>query len=151
MSEDQSCNSFAGWLCLGGRVHEVVVGALVRDGRVLLVRVVEPLTMLSPSLMPRAVRAALQDEARERDAAQASKATLELRAAAAEFERSAWKVETALRTGPPLHELLAALDAWRGDVLVVGARGSGGVERLLLGSVAEGAVNHAGVPVGVVK
>lgn len=37
MSEDQSCNSFAGWLCLGGRVHEVVVGALVRDGRVLLV------------------------------------------------------------------------------------------------------------------
>lgn len=37
MSEDQSCNSFPGCLCLGGPVHEVVVGALVREGRVLLV------------------------------------------------------------------------------------------------------------------
>ncbi len=37
MSEDQSCNSLADRLCLGGRVHEVVVGALVREGRVLLV------------------------------------------------------------------------------------------------------------------
>ncbi len=37
MSEDQSCNSFAGCLCLGGPVPEVVVGALVRKGQVLLV------------------------------------------------------------------------------------------------------------------
>ena len=37
MSEDQSCNSFSGCLCLGGPVHEVVVGALVREDQVLLV------------------------------------------------------------------------------------------------------------------
>lgn len=37
MGEDQSCNSFADQLCLGGPVHEVVVGALVREGQVLLV------------------------------------------------------------------------------------------------------------------
>jgi nucleotide-binding universal stress UspA family protein len=51
--------------------------------------------------------------------------------------------------GRPLEELLAASrDA---DILVVGARGIGTVERLLLGSVAEGALTHAPVPVLVVR
>ena len=51
--------------------------------------------------------------------------------------------------GRPLEELVAAsTDA---DVLVVGARGVGAVERLVLGSVAEGAVSRAPVPVLVVR
>ena len=37
MGDDQSCNSFACCPCLDGQVHEVVVGALVRGGQVLLV------------------------------------------------------------------------------------------------------------------
>ena len=50
--------------------------------------------------------------------------------------------------GRPLRELLDA--SREADVLVVGARGIGAVERLLLGSVAEGAVTHAPVAVLVV-
>jgi nucleotide-binding universal stress UspA family protein len=52
-------------------------------------------------------------------------------------------------TGRPLEELLAA--ARGADLLVVGARGIGRVEQLLLGSVAEGAVTRAPVPVLVVR
>jgi nucleotide-binding universal stress UspA family protein len=123
----------------------------VRGGRVVLVRVVEPLTILSPALMPGAVRAALRSEEHEIEEAQRAKAAADLQAAAAEFERSGWTVETVSRAGAPLHELLEVVDAAHGDVLVLGARGAGRVERLLLGSVAEGALNHARVPVLVVK
>ena len=37
------------------------------------------------------------------------------------------------------------------DVLVIGARGTGGIERLLLGSVAEGAMARAPMSVLVVR
>jgi nucleotide-binding universal stress UspA family protein len=53
--------------------------------------------------------------------------------------------------GVPLPEVLAAIRAARADTLVLGARGVGGVERLLLGSVAEGALSQAPVPVLLVK
>jgi nucleotide-binding universal stress UspA family protein len=57
------------------------------------------------------------------------------------------RIET--RVGRPLEELLAASrDA---DLLVVGARGVGAVERLLLGSVAEGVVARAPGPVLVAR
>jgi len=47
--------------------------------------------------------------------------------------------------------LLATVKQTHGDVLVIGARGVSGLERLLLGSVAEGALNHCPVPVLVVR
>lgn len=122
-----------------------------RAGRVVLVGVVEPHTILSMGLMPTAVRAALRAEEREVEAARMAKARVELEAAAGDLRRTGWTVETTVRSGAPLHELLGAVDAARGDVLVVGARGAGRVERLLLGSVAEGALNQARVPVLVVK
>jgi nucleotide-binding universal stress UspA family protein len=58
-------------------------------------------------------------------------------------------VTNEVRVGRPLEELLAcARDA---DVLVVGARGVGAVERLLLGSVAEGLTARSPVPMLVVR
>ena len=39
----------------------------------------------------------------------------------------------------------------RADVLIVGARGVTGLRRLLLGSVAEGALNTSPVPVLIVR
>ena len=56
-----------------------------------------------------------------------------------------------VRTGAPLAELLSVVGASRARLLVVGARGTGGVARLLLGSVAEGALTRCPAPVLIVR
>jgi nucleotide-binding universal stress UspA family protein len=54
-------------------------------------------------------------------------------------------------TGVPVTELLDAVRRARADLLAIGARGVGGVERLLLGSVATGVVGRAPVSVLVAR
>ncbi len=65
--------------------------------------------------------------------------------------RSGWGVRSAIRWGIPLDELLTAVGDADAHVLVVGARGTGGVARMFLGSVAEGVLSRARVPVLVVR
>ncbi len=77
--------------------------------------------------------------------------TNELNRAAKRLERSGWRTRTVIATGEPLRELLAAVGNARAELAVVGARGASGVRRLLLGSVAEGALNQSAVPVLVVR
>jgi nucleotide-binding universal stress UspA family protein len=60
-------------------------------------------------------------------------------------------VKTEVRRGVPLTEVLRAVSASRADLVVLGARGVGGVERWLLGSVAEGTLARAPVSVLLVK
>lgn len=56
-----------------------------------------------------------------------------------------------LETSTPLQRVPEAIvDAaieWRADLLVLGTHGRKGVERLLLGSVADGVVRHSPIPV----
>jgi nucleotide-binding universal stress UspA family protein len=56
-----------------------------------------------------------------------------------------------VREGVPLVDLLHEAAGFRADLLVVGARGTGGLARLLLGSVAEGALDRSPGPVLLVK
>lgn len=74
-----------------------------------------------------------------------------LQAAARRLARAGWAVKTELRRGVPLTEVLRAVSASRADVVVLGARGVCGVERWLLGSVAEGTLARAPVSVLLVK
>jgi nucleotide-binding universal stress UspA family protein len=55
-----------------------------------------------------------------------------------------------LTRGAPLSVLLDAVEGLRADVLVVGARGVTGLTHMLLGSVAEGALNRSPVPILIV-
>ncbi|MBI3637260.1 MAG: universal stress protein [Candidatus Rokubacteria bacterium] len=57
------------------------------------------------------------------------------------------RARTLLRTGAPHHEILAAVDDQRADLIVMGTHGRGGVERALLGSVADRVVRLARCPV----
>jgi nucleotide-binding universal stress UspA family protein len=56
-------------------------------------------------------------------------------------------VETATPGEHPADALVADASAWPADLLVLGTRGRRGVERLLLGSMAEGVARRASVPV----
>jgi nucleotide-binding universal stress UspA family protein len=59
------------------------------------------------------------------------------------------EVETRLMTGQPARALLALGES--ADLIVVGSRGRGGFTGLLLGSVSQGVLHHARVPVAVVR
>ena len=75
----------------------------------------------------------------------------EVSEAAVLLKRAGWRARGVVREGVPLAEVLREATASRADLLVVGARGTGGLARLLLGSVAEGVLDHSPVPVLLVK
>jgi nucleotide-binding universal stress UspA family protein len=56
-----------------------------------------------------------------------------------------------ISVGDPATEIVKAAKDWPADVIVIGSHGRGGVQRVLLGSVAEGVMRHAPCPVMVVR
>jgi nucleotide-binding universal stress UspA family protein len=118
--------------------------------RLTLVQVVEPMVRPSAAL-PAGVRATLRREVAALNAEHLREARRSLQAAAAKLRTRGRRVRTQVRLGTPLEELLTAASAARADTLVVGARGVGGLKRLLLGSVADGLLNHSRAPVLVVR
>jgi nucleotide-binding universal stress UspA family protein len=125
-----------------------LAGLKPRPGaRVVLACIVEPVTVPSAGLLPGAVRSVLGREAAKVNLERMRQGEQELRAIAPALKKAGWRVSTRVRLGVPLRGLLEAVKASKADLLCVGARGTGGVKRLLLGSIAEGALNRC--PVGV--
>jgi nucleotide-binding universal stress UspA family protein len=120
-------------------------------GRVTLLAVIEPKRATSIRPMPASIRDVLVAELAALDRERLAKARREVSTAARRLTRAGWAVEKVVRRGIPLSELLRTASNKRADIIVVGARGAGGLTRLLLGSVAEGTFTHASVPVLVVK
>jgi nucleotide-binding universal stress UspA family protein len=119
-------------------------------GRVILVTAVELMPVPSaPGLVPGA-RAAAR-EVKRTNARRGRAAMKELRRAAAQLERAGWKTRMMLTSGEPLRDLLGTVASARPQLLVVGARGTSGVRHILLGSVAEGALNRCPVPVLIAR
>ena len=123
------------------------LGRLVppRDGRVTLVTGMELMTAPSQGRVPGA--GAIAREIRRTNTIRARTATKALSRAATQLQRRGWQTRTALVRGEPLRDLLGTVAAARAQLLVVGARGTSGVRHLLLGSVAEGALNQSPVAV----
>ena len=128
-----------------------LVGRLVppRHGRVTLVSTVELMTPPSQGRIPGA--AAVAREVRRKNATRGRTALKNLNRAAAELKRSGWHTRAMVAHGEPLRDLLRAVAAARAQLLVVGARGTSSVRRLLVGSVAEGALNRSPVAVLVAR
>jgi nucleotide-binding universal stress UspA family protein len=123
-----------------------------RGGRVTVVRIEEPMKMPpSAGPLPGGIRATLRTAVAEINAQRLARAQRDVDTVAAMLARRGWKVRKSVRLGAPLDELIATVAATGAGALVVGARGTGGMSRLLLGSVADGAVNHSPVPVLIVK
>lgn len=118
----------------------------VRGSQVVLVNVVEPMSVpASAGRLPSSTRAQLRYEVAAINAQRYQQGMATATAGAARLERSGWKAKAEVRVGAPLASLLKALAEHSGDVLVVGARATSGVERALIGSVASGAMNSSPV------
>jgi nucleotide-binding universal stress UspA family protein len=75
-----------------------------------------------------------------------------LTARAAERLRTAGiPVEAAVREGDPRNSIVEEAEQWGADLIVVGSHGRTGIQRWLLGSVAEAVVAHAPCSVQVVR
>jgi nucleotide-binding universal stress UspA family protein len=61
------------------------------------------------------------------------------------------KVETVLREGNTVQEIVALAKEGEFDLIVIGARGISRIRELLMGSVSEGVIKNAHCPVLVVK
>jgi nucleotide-binding universal stress UspA family protein len=122
-----------------------------RGGLVTCVRVVEPVRVPSMPLVPGSMRGQIAAQADTINQGQIALARRHVEAAATKLERAGWRARGVVRTGQPLVQLLGAVRAARGDVLVLGARGAGAVTHFLLGSTAESALKHATVPVLIVR
>ncbi len=120
-------------------------------GRVTIVSVVEPVRVPSVPLLAGSARARVAAGAAEVEQALLAGARRRVEAAARELESAGWRTKSSLRSGVPLVEILQAVEDERADLLVLGARGTSGLDRLLLGSIAEGALKRAPVPVLLVK
>lgn len=56
-----------------------------------------------------------------------------------------------VRIGKPATEILKTAKEWPADVIVIGSHGRRGVQRALLGSIAEGVMRHAPCPILVIR
>ena len=99
------------------------------------------------ALMPPSIQQRLSAELAQMERARQRTAHRHMDAASRTLAKAGWRVETELRFGVPVAELLRAADAARADLIVLGARGTSGLERMLLGSVAEGMLKRASAPV----
>ena len=113
------------------------------DMTVLLLRVVEPLT---PVVAADVYAAPLEDvEGRRRDAEEyMAPIAAALRARGVD---TAW----AVRRGRPEDEILAAAEESAVDMIAMATHGRTGVGRLLFGSVAEGLLRRAPVPIFLMR
>lgn len=123
-----------------------------RATRAVLVTVLEPLhAPPAAHRLPPSIRNDLRAEIAKLNEEQVATARRHQRAAAAVLRRAGWSVKSELRWGIPLDLLLEAAEARSGSVLVVGERAKRGVKRVLLGSVAQGALDYARVPVVIAR
>lgn len=61
------------------------------------------------------------------------------------------KISTEIIEGPPRQVIVDEAENWHADLIVMGSRGLGAWNRLLLGSVSSGVLHHAGCSVEIVR
>jgi len=123
--------------------------ALPRQTKVHLLSVVEPLRY--PASAPQALRGQLVRMLKELESERRGQLEKVLERAATQLDDKITRVTRSTPTGDPANEIVATAAGYDTDLIVVGARGLGGMARLLLGSVSEKVLRHARCPVLIVK
>lgn len=119
--------------------------------RATIYRAVEIMPTPVHRLAPAATRGTVAEEVARINEGRRKGARKDLSRATKTLSHGGWRVDEVITDGAPLRDLLATVSNAGADLLVVGARGVTGLRHLLLGSVAEGALNRSPVPVLIVR
>ncbi len=122
---------------------------LVRNTKVRLLSAVESTPY--PASAPKMIRAQLKGMIAQLERERRAEVEKVLDRAARELKARVTRLTRSMPTGHPAREIVAAAASFDADLVVVGARGLGGMKRLLLGSVSERVLHHARCPVLIVK
>ncbi|MBI2162004.1 MAG: universal stress protein [Candidatus Rokubacteria bacterium] len=117
--------------------------------RVRLLSAVEPTPY--PASAPKLIRAQLKGMIAQLERERRADVEKVLDRAARELKAKVTRLTRSMPTGHPAREIVAAAASCDADLVVVGARGLGGMKRLLLGSVSERVLHDARCPVLIVK
>jgi len=129
---------------------EAAMDAVIARGRpqeteVRVLNVIDVLTPLAPDMM-----AYYPGIEHDRDAQRAPAEALVARTA--DLLRSkGFRVTTAVELGNPKSKILDVASSWHADLIVLGSRGRTGLDRFLIGSVAETVARHATCSVEIVR
>jgi len=123
--------------------------ALLRRTKLRLLSVVERLPY--PTTAPGVIRGQLLKMLKELEAERRGELDKVLERACAQLDDKLTRVTRSTPTGNPADEIVSAAADYDTDLVVVGARGRGGMSRLLLGSVSEKVLRDAPCPVLIVK
>ena len=67
------------------------------------------------------------------------------------LRKAGYKTQTAVEEGDPKSKIIDQATQWKAELIVMGSHGRRGVDRFLMGSVAEGVVRHAHCSVEIVR
>lgn len=67
------------------------------------------------------------------------------------LSKAGYKTQTAVEEGDPKSKIIDHATKWKADLIVMGSHGRKGVDRFLMGSVAENVSRHAACSVQIVR
>ena len=114
---------------------------------VLVLEVVEPIVYSTPPQMARGYAPEMQERLRE----QLSQANLSAEHAAETLRAGGFKVTTRVVEAEIRTAILDVAADWQADLIVLGSHGRKGIQRFMLGSVAESVARHAPCSVLIVR
>jgi nucleotide-binding universal stress UspA family protein len=120
-------------------------------GRIVLVTAAPLMTDPSNPLLPAGIRRTAASGVASINRSRMAEARANLQRLAKAPRAAGWRVDTAIPNAAPLRSLLTAVTQARADLLIVGATGASELRRLLLGSVAQGALDRSPVPILIVR
>lgn len=122
-----------------------------RGGRVLLVTAAPLMSDPSNPLLPSPIRRTAASGVANINRRRVADARANLQRLAKELRAAGWRVNVAMPNAAPLRALLSAVTGADANLLIVGATGASRLRRLLLGSVAQGALDRSAVPILIVR
>jgi nucleotide-binding universal stress UspA family protein len=119
------------------------------DTEVRVLHIAEPFTTLFPAVNAGAGYYPPEWDRFQKELSEHARELVER--AADKLRKASFQADTLFREGAARPEIVDAAKEWRADLIVLGAHGRSGLERLLLGSVSDFVARHAKCSVEIVR